>query len=648
VRFLTVAALVGLCTFVAGCAGTAKGKDTSVYSRTAQVEATERPERESTAQVIIRYPAIIQADAEPLFVSSFAVNAIGGEVPYAQYGKPHTARIAQSVIAKSGYYAMSLYRELARKLPRDSVLLSPHIIFWDEDRGLYSRPIIASEQVPSVLTIDFNIYSFPDANEMMDSPPVTFGDLVTPLFVVKSSRWVQPTLNGLLLASEPLIGSAWRQASLGTEEQLRARLDGEPETWSPSLEFIAFLAERDQSNAGLPVKGTGESNARRIAVEQYPVEKIQLDGALVANLTEDHTVDPFTRDFVRGASARIVELLNEIDHERATFFARQSALARFDPELANVFFLQTGDESVWARLQLADALIAAEREFLAAQSESIYAGTFEGDFGIKMRKIIEAEYRMLEERRSLARKQNITAAVAALALAGSVYGATVSTTASSAMVAALSGVSLLGGMWAMNRSLDSRTESEEVSEYFIARMAPAFERQMSVQMEWLESKEVITARGFAEFRNKTLTLYQSRVRMMQVTAGDQCEFRHPDFSWPGRWFGVCTEGLASGRGYGLISNGRGDAVEFVGEARDGQASGTGAMIRRSKNGAGNTYYEGSFAAGRPDGVVKVENAGEPARLREFQAGQDVGRGDPGRLRQLDFAQAGTGQRLLNP
>ena len=59
-----------------------------------------------------------------------------------------------------------------------------------------------------------------------------------------------------------------------------------------------------------------------------------------------------------------------------------------------------------------------------------------------MRRIIAAEYRMLEERRQLARKQNVTTAVAVVALAGSVYGAAAA--ASTAAAVATSGAAMAG------------------------------------------------------------------------------------------------------------------------------------------------------------------------------------------------------------
>jgi len=633
---------------VAGCAGTAQGIDSSVYSRLKAGKATSQTTPEAAALVIIRYPAMIHDYAENLYVSSFAIKAIGGEVTTST-AKSQAARIAQSVVEKSSYYAMSLYRELKAELPEASVLLSPHIIAWDKKRQLYTRPILATEQVPSVLTIDFNVYSYPDINKIMDSPPVTFGDLVTPLIVVKGNRWIQPALNGLLIASPPLASSAWRQATRDGERHFNSRLEGRGDDEVASLDFIAFLRERNKNTLQIPFKTAMAGSSGSFAIEQYPLEKIQMDGAAIAALEDDGSVDPFVSGFVKGASRRIIDMLSSIDQERATFFARQRALGRFDPELANVFFVQSGDESVRARLQLAEALVGAERTFLAAQSDSIYEGTYAGSYGLKMRKIIAAEYRMLEQRRHLARKQNMTTAVAAIALAGSVYGTAVaSTSAGAASVAAVSGAALGGSVWAMHQSFETRTESEEVGKYFMARMAPAFDRQMSVQMEWLESKEVITAKGFAEFRNKTLSLYQSRVRTMRISGSEHCRFKHPGLRQTGRWYGVCQHGLASGRGYGLIRNGQGDSVEYLGEARKGLASGTGGMIIRKEGQLAANYYEGSFKNGRLDGTVRIEKPGSQPQLRRFKAGVDAGRGNADLLQRLSFVSSQASDRSLKP
>ena len=631
-----------------GCAGTARGKDTSVFSDLERADVSSQETSKASALVIIRYPAMIHANAENLYVSSFAINAIGGEVPYNVYGNRQTSRIAQSVIEKSSYYAMSLYHELKSILPENSVLLSPHIIDWDKERNLYSRPILGAEQIPSVLTIDFSIYSFPDVNELMNSPPVTFGDLVTPLIVVKSSRWIQPSLGGLLVSSPPLMSSVWRQARNEAENSLRSRLSDSPQEHESSLGFVSFLRERDEASLSLPLKGSVDGDQQVAAIEQYALEKIQMNGEVIAALPDDSSIDPFVDGFVKGASTRIVEILNSVDHEKATFFARQAALERFDPELAKVFFVQSSDESVRARLQLAEALIGAEREFLAAQSDSIYDGTYYGNYGSKMRKIIAAEYRMLEQRRQLARKQNITTAVAVVALAGSVYGAVASTAAGTAAVTAASATALAGSGWALHKTLETKTESKEVNRYFLARMAPAFDRQMSVQMEWLESKEVITARGFAEFRNKTLSLYQSRVRSMQVKLDQQCHFSHPKFSQAGRWYGLCADGVASGRGYGLIVTERGDTLEFIGDARKGLAWGSGGMIIQQNGQIGATYYEGDFKNGLPDGVVRVEKAGELPKFRQFKAGVDIGKGSASGLQGLKFAFNSAGSGVSTP
>lgn len=635
-RFKTWIVLLFATALISACAGTARGKKTSVYQHEENVSVTDYSLSKADAMVVIRYPAIIHADAEQSYFHAFSINAIGGEVPPANRTKKATTRIAKSVIAKSNYFVMTLYRELQKEMPPDTVLLSPHIILWDREKGLYSRPILATEQIPSVVTIDFNVYSYPDTDEMMDSPPVTFGDLVTPLFVVHSNRWVRPPTNGLWLSSEPLVQAAWAQSSMQARKEVKSKVDQTAATYQRPLDFISFLNSRSRGRQNLPLKSVSGANRDVIAVEDYPVEKIMMDGLLLENLAADWTQDPFAESFVKGAANRVKQTLNSVDHDKATFFARQNALARFDPELAIAFLAQSGGESVRARLQLAEALIEAERKFLASQSLGLYEGTYAGDYGMQMRQMIEGEYKLLEKRRIEARKQNVTTAIAALALVGSVYGATLSGAAGAAILQNFAGVFMLGSLWAMSSTFKTQAESAEMSEHFLTLIAPALERQMSVQMEWLESKEKITAIGFAEFRNKTLSLYQARVRSLQADVTDRCVFKHPTFSGAGRWYGSCRGGVAAERGYGVVVDGSGSYVEYLGTAQDGLASGTGGMIVRAANKIGVTYYEGSFSNGLPDGTVKIEEPGRKSRVREFRAGLDVGKGNESELQSLAF------------
>jgi len=634
-RFNTWLALIITSGLLSACAGTARGLKTSVYQSDEAVSVIDFSLSKADALVVIRYPAIIQDDAEEPYFHAFSINAIGGKVPAANRTKKATTRIAKSVIAKSNYYVMSLYRELQRELPPDTVLLSPHIILWDKERGVYSRPILATEQIPSVVTIDFNVYSFPDTTELMDSPPVTFGDLVTPLFVVHSNRWLRPPTNGLLLSSGPLVQASWNQSSEQAQQQVGSKLDYSPVEYQRPLDFITFINTRVGTRQNLPLKAVGDSRLDILAVEEYPVEKIQMRGELLDDLSGDYSLDPFAEAFVQGAATRVKRTLNMVNHDKATFFARQNALARFDPELANAFLAQSGGERVRARLQLAEALIEAERKFLSAQSMSIYDGTYAGDYGSKMRELIEGEYQLLIKRRKMAHRQNVTTAVAALAMAAAVYGATASGVAGAAL-SNFSGVFVLGSLWAMSSTLETRSESAEMAEHFMVLIAPALERQISVQMEWLESKERITAIGFAEFRNKTLTLYQARIRSLEAAVDGKCVFMHPSIAQEGRWYGGCRGGLASERGYGVVRDDSGNYVEFLGTAKAGLASGTGGMIVRKSNQIGTVYHEGTFREGLPDGVVRVEEPGAKPRIREFRAGLDVGKGDEKQLQLLVF------------
>ena len=79
-RIIMVVLSVFVAGIISGCAGTARGKDTSSFSSVKAEEISNRERSDAAAMVIIRYPAMIHENAENLYVSSFAINAIGGEI----------------------------------------------------------------------------------------------------------------------------------------------------------------------------------------------------------------------------------------------------------------------------------------------------------------------------------------------------------------------------------------------------------------------------------------------------------------------------------------------------------------------------------------------------------------------------------------
>ncbi len=628
--------LLVLVWLLSGCAGTARGLETSVLKHDESLSVVDNSLSRADAMVVIRYPAIVDEDAVRTYYRSFEKNTIGADYQSSSRTRRDSENIAQSIIAKSNYYAMSLYRELQQDLPAHSVLLSPHLLMLDEQDRLTSKPLLATEEIPSVITIDFNVYSHPDPGKIMDAEPLTFGDIVTPLFVVHANRWLRPSTHGLLLSSDPLMESAWQQAETQAEEQFKIRFAQSDAMYTRPLDFVTFLQQGSRKIPDLPLKSIGEARREVIAVEQYPIEKIRMDGAIVAALPRNHSVDPFALDFVNGATTRVEIALNRTDHDRATFFARQQSLARFDPDLATAFLARSQSQSVLARLQMAETLIEAERKFLASQSASLYEGTFEGIYGDQMRQMIAAEYRLLEERRRLARTQNLSTALAIVAMAGAVYAGSNSNSNNFLHSRSMRNLMSLSSLWAMNSAMSASAQSKTIGENFLLQMAPAIDRQVSVQLEWLQSSREITARDFSEFRNQTLALYQESVRSISIEFDRKCQFSHPAMDVPGVWYGSCFDGRAADNGYGLVIDQNGQTIEYVGSAVSGRASGIGAMIFRLPGNIGAIYYEGSFREGVPHGVVQVEEPGRKPVVRNFRDGVDRGSADPATLKRLRF------------
>jgi len=623
-----------ICLGLTACAGTAKG----VRKSSMDTGQTTLPASRVNAlvdlpgaMIVIRYPAVVLEEAEESYYRAYVDQSIGGDVSITHQHRKDTRHLARSVIAKSSYFAMSLYAELRDILPANKVLLSPHLIYRGAS-GASSRPLLASEEVPSAIVIDFNIYTFPDASQLMDSPPITLGDVVTPMFVIHGDIWTQAPSFGLLLASEHLMDSSWELSVTQASQQADSLLSGYSDSFNRPLDFVFFLESRQKAPLAIPQKGaTGGSRGGAgdvMAVGNYPLEKIRMDAALVAGLDDAGLSDPFAVAFVKNAAQRVIAELQSLDINRSTFMSRYRAYARFDPELATAFLAQAEGEEFRSRLELAQAVIDAEVKFLTAQSERMFRGTYFGEFGKSIRSLIAAEYGVLEKRRELARLQNLTTALTVATLAGTGYavGSVGSGVASAIPWAGAAATLGFSSILALNNNREARMQSYAIGESFMSQMAPDLQRYISVQSEVVLSEKDIFARSYGEFESQVVTLYGETVRSLPPSNRGHCEFDYPGADEVGVWRGECKRSKAHGRGYGVVLTRGGQLLEYFGDAKGGLAEGQGALI---STGAGSppVLFEGEFKNGLPDGVLRISEAGKSPRIRNFFQGVEGGRAD---------------------
>jgi len=203
---LSASVLTGVMLLTA-CASTATGQKKSAMVGSAQAEAFKAQSPAGGVLAVIRYPAVVETNAKDAYYQAFRNAPIGGSVARGA-DQSMQQGIADSVIVKSNYFALSLYKELAARLPEHGVLLSPHAVKLGPDGKLTSEPITQAESIPNVVSVDFATYSFPDPKKMMSGEPLTFGDLVTPLITVRTDHRAAAATQGVLLASEDIVKTA--------------------------------------------------------------------------------------------------------------------------------------------------------------------------------------------------------------------------------------------------------------------------------------------------------------------------------------------------------------------------------------------------------------------------------------------------------
>lgn len=607
---------------LSACAGTATGSSKSalISSLPSTPETLKQTAPAGTSLVVLRYPAVVETDAQTTYRSNYLRTPIGGSANGSIQNQDAQA-IADSAIVKSNYFALSLYKELVERLPDHAVLLSPHTIKLAEDGTLTSTPITQAENIPSVLTVDFAAYSFPDPAKMMSSEPLTFGDIVTPLVVVRSDHRAAVATQGILFSSSPLLSHAGGGAKGVIENSLTSLQDGTFTAPSPELDFISYISAGEKAPVQTkPLAALNNTNAARI----YPMEKIVLDREALALLATDTSgaVDPLEDVFSAPMARQIVGILNRTDMTKASMMARAESISQFDPSLAALTLTGLEDEDFQARMRYTERLLQAEQRYLSVQSLRMFDGVHNSEMGAQVRDMLMAEYDLLQERRELARKQNTATALAVLGAvaAGAIASQTGSTTDLGELI--LVNTAANAAIFAASQAFALNRQSAQIGANYLNSIVPALEEQVSVQVNLIDSNETITAIRFEDLREKLQVLYSENQRAIE-TIGTTCNYAHTGGEPAGVWLGECANGVAAGTGVGVIKYDDGRSVEYYGTASDGKPNGLGYMIRHGE--FASMALEGRFLNGEPDGVIKVTRAGEADTLRVYEAGQDIGK-----------------------
>ena len=626
--------LLGTALIFTGCASTATGVSQSKLSKIIPEQSLQTSVPQGTVLAVVRYPAFIEDAAADKFYDAYAATAIGGSPTNKRSASIEVEALGDGVILKSNYFALSLYKELAAKLPTHSVLLSPHAITLDDDGNLTSEPMTHAEDLANVVTVDFTAYSYPDPKKMMNKEPLTFGDLVTPLVTVHSDyRGATPT-QGVRLASSPLFRTAASNGQDYIQDSLKGLETGRLEPVNRELDFIAHLKRETPLN--IPRKTLSASFANDSA-QSYPIEKVNLDknDLLSLNDASAGVQDPLKEAFSESFANQVIAIINQTDIEKSILAGRAASIAQFDDSLAALTLVGSESPDYQSRLRYAERLLEAEKKYLSVQSLRLFDGTHNGEMGAQVRDMLQAEYSILQRRRKLAREQNTATALAIIgAVAAGGVIATDSVGSSIAELILIDGLiqgAIIAGQTAVSRS----RQSQAVGSTYLNSIAPALEAQTTVQVDLIDSNETITAIRYEDLSAKLQTLYNDSQRSLDQIA-TRCGYKHDGSTTSGTWLGECSNGQASGAGVGIYRAEGGQVFEYYGYAENGLPQGAGYLLEHWENGS--RAIEGNFVAGRAEGVMKVTSA-SGSGLRRFSAGKDIGSAPSGSIAASPFAGA---------
>ena len=626
-------AMLASAALIVGCASTATGvKNTRINTTTAAQDLTVQIPP-GTVMAVLRYPAYIEEAAEEKFHNLYASRTLGSRLYSDDAGLEETAAIADIMLLKSNYFALSIFKELAKRMPEHSVLLSPHAIKLDENGYLTSEPMTQAEAMPNIVSIDFTAYSYPDAKRMLEGEPVSFGDIITPLVTIRTDHRASAPTQGVLLTSRPTLRGAVANGRRAVSQSLSEFQSGRFEKKILELDFITTL------NNTLParvVSQTLSKSASENTLSTLPFEKIRLDGAKIINLNNPDIdpEDPLEDEFSASLANQVIGMINRLDIKKALMMNYATAISQFDGNLGPLTLIGSTDPEYIARERYAARLLAAEQNYLSVQSLRLFDGVYNGALGIQVRETLKAEYEVLQKRRRLTRKQNISAVTTVLktVAVGAASAATRSSRPLTPAEARARNI-LFRGLLSSGGSPSSfaRRKRRLGSNYFTA-ILPVIDEQITVQVDLIDSNETITAIRHEDLRTQLQARYQADQRSLDKIA-TRCGYSHDGDTVKGTWIGSCKNGLAHGAGMGVLKDIYGGAVEYYGYAQNGRPQGPGYLIIHKHESSHS--IEGHFDKGRADGVMRVSKAGKDDAIRSYKQGRDIGK-------------AASGENILSP
>jgi len=457
----------------------------------------------------------------------------------------------------------------------------------------------------------------------MEGEPLSFGDIVTPLVTVRTDHRASAATQGVLLTSRPILRGAVANGRQTMADSLvnieRGKLDGNV----PELDFITYL------NNTVPVRVVSQNLTGRPAQNTLltlPIEKIKLDGDAINNFSNPNAelTDPLEKKYSASLANQVVGMINQMDIKKASMVGNAGAISQFDASLAALTLVESTDADYLSRARYAERFLEAEQKYLSVQSLRLFDGVYNGELGAQVRDMLKAEYDILEKRRALARKQNISTGLAVLAVvaAGAAIASESGGDGRTTIGEQLAINALIqGAVFSGTQAFSYQRRGQLIGNNYFSSIIPALDEQISVQVDLIDSNETITAIRFEDLRAKLQTLYDEKQRSLDTIA-TRCGYTNSGTTKSGTWMGVCENGLANGAGVGVLRNVDGSAVEYYGYAQNGQPQGAGYMIIHGLTGS--YALEGQFQNGLADGVMRVSKAGKADVNRLYRAGQDVG------------------------